>query len=163
MQSLPESLLPWQRAWRQGLVPQLTTKGLQGLKAALERNDSRLIQGSTMMPPPLMCMLDEACEALCGLCWALNDGEMPYARSVGPMEQRFAETCLRADDLCGEPAAARYFLNWFDETPREQMRTALLAEVDLVLRGREQEETESPLAKQLKASMALLKQQANVA
>ena len=29
----------------------------------------------------------------------------------------------------GEPAACRWFLNWFDDTPRDQMRRELLAEV----------------------------------
>ncbi len=35
-----------------------------------------------------------------------------------------------------EPAACRWFLNWYDETPRHEMRRCLLAEVNRVLARR---------------------------
>jgi hypothetical protein len=78
-------------------------------------------------------MANELVEACCPLCYALLDGKQPYAVSVGPMEERFAQACWEADQLLGEPAAVRYFLNWVDETPRQQMRQELLAEVKLAL------------------------------
>ena len=37
----------------------------------------------------------------------------------------------------GEPAACRWFLNWFDETPRDEMRRLLLAEVNRNLAERQ--------------------------
>jgi hypothetical protein len=129
----PES---WKRVWRLGIVPQLTIRGLEGLKLALEENRPSLITGATMDPPPLMCMQNEAVEKCCPLCYALLDGMRPTAVSVGPLEQRFAEACFRASQLCGEPGAIRYFLNWTDETPREEMRKALLVEVNIALIGR---------------------------
>jgi hypothetical protein len=122
----PES---WKRVWRVGLAPQFTVRGLEGLKLALEQDRRSLITGATMQPPPLMCNQNDQVEACCPLCYALLDGLRPEAVSVGPLEERFAEACFRADQLCGEPAVVRYFLNWVDETPREQMRRELMAEV----------------------------------
>jgi hypothetical protein len=145
----------WQRVFRDGIAPQLSTEGLQGLKAALERNDGRLITGATTSPPPLQCMQNEPVESCCPLCFALLDGKKPYEVSVGPMEQRFSERCFEADQLCGEPAADRYFINWVDQTPRETMRQALLAEVNLALAQRKQEQPTqqpTPLARLLTES-----------
>jgi hypothetical protein len=36
----------------------------------------------------------------------------------------------------GEPAAVRWFLNWYDETPRDEMRRKLLAEVERAMAAR---------------------------
>jgi hypothetical protein len=94
----------------------------------------------------------EPVEGCCPLCYALLGGKQPYAVSVGPLEERFAHTCWEADQLIGEPAAIRYFLNWIDETPREQMRQELLAEVELALTQRVQE-PETPLARLLAESI----------
>ena len=47
-----------------------------------------------------------------------------------------ARACFEADKVLGEPAACRWFLNWYDETPRPEMRTQLLAEVESVLAQR---------------------------
>src|SRR5437868_6808018 len=151
-----ENLQAWQRVWRVGLVPQFTVAGLEGLRKALLEDRPSLITGSTMMPPPLMSMQHEAVEAVCPLCYALLDGMRPEAVSVGPMEERFAETCIRAEQLCGEPAAARFFLNRVDETPREQMRRELLAEVERALPGHEQERRPpTPLERLLLASIRM--------
>jgi hypothetical protein len=143
----------WKRVWRVGLAPQFTIRGLEGLKLALEQDRRSLITGATMQPPPLMCMQHEAVEACCPLCYALLDGMRPEAVSVGPLEEHFAEACFRADQLCGEPAAVRYFLNWTDETPRDEMRKQLLIEVNLALIGRlpadQASEPTTPLARQL--------------
>ena len=35
-----------------------------------------------------------------------------------------------------EPAACRWFLNWYDDTPRDEVRRELLAEVELALAER---------------------------
>jgi hypothetical protein len=151
----------WKRVWRIGIVPQLTIRGLEGLKLALEQDRPSLITGSTMQPPPLACMANEAVEACCPLCYAILDGLRPTAVSVGPLEERFAEACFKASELCGEPGAIRYFLNFVDETPREEMRKALLVEVNLALIGRMPQEPPAPkttpLAKLLKASIAAVR------
>jgi len=48
---------------------------------------------------------------------------------VAEVEEFFARACFEADQRLGEPAGCRWFLNWFDETPRDEMRRLLFAEV----------------------------------
>jgi hypothetical protein len=131
-----DQLETWRLVWRRGLVPQLSTQGLQGLAKALEEDWPSLISGNTMTPPPLACMANEAVEGCCPLCFGLLDGLRPTAVSVGPLEERFAEACFKCSQLLGYPAAIRDWLNWVDETPREEMRKQLLIEVNLALVGR---------------------------
>lgn len=124
----------WRKVWREGLAPQLSTKGLQALKRALLRDDSRLIQGATTSPPPTQSVLDWPVEGACvvGFCAWQGDG----AETVGEIEEIFARTCFEADMKLGEPAAVRYFMNWFDDTPRLEMRRLLVAEVNRTLSDR---------------------------
>ena len=56
--------------------------------------------------------------------------------TVGEVEETFARVCFEADQRLGEPAAVRYFLNWYDDTPRDEMRKQLLAEVERALADR---------------------------
>ena len=56
--------------------------------------------------------------------------------TVGEVEEFFARVCFEADQRLGEPAACRWFLNWFDDTPREDILRELLAEVDAALAAR---------------------------
>jgi len=124
----------WRKVWREGLEPLLTTEALQALRAALLQDDPRLIQGATTSPPPLQCVQDWPVEAACalGYCGWVGDG----LETVGEVEEFFARLCFETDCRLGEPAACRWFLNWFDETPRPVMRRELLAEVQRVLMNR---------------------------
>lgn len=124
----------WRIVWRDGFVPVLSTAGLQALCNALRGDDDRLTQGSTTTPPPLMCVQDWPVEGACalGICGWLGDGLV----TVGEVEEHFARCCFEADTRLGEPAACRWFLNWFDDTPRSEMRRELLAEVELALATR---------------------------
>ena len=121
----------WRIVWRDGFVPVLSTAGLLALRAALDSDDPRLVQGATTAPPPLMCVQDWPVEAACalGVCGWLGDGRA----TVGEVEEHFARCCFEADHRLGEPAACRWFLNWFDDAPRVEMRRELLAEVDRAL------------------------------
>ena len=125
----------WQLVWRHGIAPQLTTTGLLALRQALEADDRRLIQGATTEPPPLQTVLDWPVEKACAVCFAIWQGDGDF-QTVGQVEAVFARVCYEADQTFGEPAACRYFLNWFDQIPREQMRPQLLAEVNRVLASR---------------------------
>lgn len=121
----------WRKVWREGLAPLLPTKGLEALARALADDDTRLLQGATTTPPPLQCVQDWPVEAACGIgfCgWQGNDLE-----TVAEVEEFFAGICFEVDQQLGEPAACRWFLNWFDETPREEMRRRLLGEVSRTL------------------------------
>ena len=124
----------WRKVWREGVEPLLTTEGLSALAQALRSDDGRLVQGATTTPPPLMCVQDWPCEGACalGYCGWVGDG----LETVGEVEEFFARMCFEIDQRLGEPAACRWFLNWYDETPRDEMRRELLAEVTRALVAR---------------------------
>lgn len=130
----------WRKVWRDGFAPLISDSGLAELAKALETDNPALGQGFTTTPPPLMCVQDwpvEAADAI-GYCgWKGED-----LATVGEVEEYFAKACFNADQRIGEPAACRWFLNWFDDTPRNQMRAELLAEVQ-----HEQERRKSELTK----------------
>ena len=127
----------WRKVWRNGFVPVLSSFGLVQLREALRYDDLRLVQGATTSPPPLMCVQDWPVEACCalGFCGWQGDG----LQTVGEVEEFFARCCFEADERLGEPAACRWFLNWFDDTPRDEMRADLLAEIEWALEERNAE------------------------
>lgn len=130
---MPDPVQTWRTVFREGFAPILPTHGLEYV-AELLRNDSpELIQGATTDPPPLMANKDWDARATCflGAC-GMGIGR----RTVGEVGDFFAQACWDADQRIGEPAACRWFLNWFDETPRAEMRRELLAEVERVLAAR---------------------------
>ena len=157
-----KDLESWRLVWRDGFVPQLTKQQLEALRDALASDDPRLIQGATTTPPPLMCVADWAVECGCVLsyCGVVANGGFesltikdywdkvknnPTPCKVGTAEEEFAKLCFNADQRLGEPAACRWFLNWFDDTPRNEMREKLLGEVELNLKERESKDvTVSP-------------------
>jgi hypothetical protein len=143
----------WQRVWRLGIAPQLTTEGLQGLKAALERNEPRLITGATLLPAPLQPELNSPVQGCCPLCYGLLDGLQPGEVSVGLLEQGFAAACRKADELLGEPASVRYFLNAVDEWSRDELRQNLSPEIEWALAQRAEKQPDSPLARLLAESI----------
>ena len=124
----------WRKVWRNGIAVQLTMAGLEALRQALLSDNNRLLQGATTSPPPLSCVQDWAVEGACpiGFCGWKGDG----MKTVGEVEHYFARVCFRIDELLGEPAACRYFLNFWDESPRAEMRGELLSEVGLELERR---------------------------
>jgi len=81
-----------------------------------------------------MCVQDWPVEAACALGFCGWQGER--LETVGDVEEYFARCCFEADTRLGEAAACRWFLNWFDDTPRDDMRRDLLAEVELALADR---------------------------
>lgn len=124
----------WQKVWREGLAPRISTAGLEALKEGLATDDPRLLQGATTTPPPLQCVQDWPVEGACGLgyCGWQGDG----LETVAEVEEYFAQACFEADQALGEPAACRWFLNWFDDTPRDEMRRLLTAEINRTLAQR---------------------------
>ncbi len=138
----------WRKVWRAGLAPLLSTEGLEALRHGLLIDDARLLQGATTTPPPLQCVQAWVVEGACalGYCSWQGDG----LETVAEVEEFFARMCFEIDQRLGEPAGCRWFLNWFDETPREEMRPQLLAEVSrsLALRWDAEDETESEASDQ---------------
>jgi hypothetical protein len=116
----------WRDCWRRGVAPLLSTKGLEALRQALVNDDRRLLQGVTTEPPLFQCVQDWPVRAACplGFCgWAEG------LTTVAEVTEYFARMCFEIDQQMGEPAACRWFLNAWDDTPRELVRKELLAEV----------------------------------
>ena len=128
----------WRKVWREGVAPLVSTEALVALRKGLLNDDARLVQGATTTPPPLQCVQDWPVEAACalGYCGWQGDG----LETVAEVEEFFARMCFEVDQRLGEPAACRWFLNWFDETPRDEMRRELLGEVMVALSARRERE-----------------------
>lgn len=123
----------WRTVFRNGFAPIIPIAGLEYVADLLRKDDPRLLQGCTTTPPPLKCVENWPCEGGCFLAvCAMGDGK----ETVGECELFFADACWKADQLLGEPAACRWFLNWYDDTPRAAMRAELLAEVERALAER---------------------------
>ena len=132
-----KALEKWQDVWRRGFGPTLPLAGLENLRDALMANDERLIQSATTLPQALHCVRDWQCEGACAVSFAgWLAGELD---TVGEVEEFFARACFECDQLLGEPAACRFFLNWFDDTPRPIVLKELLVEVEQTLRWRRDE------------------------
>ena len=121
------------RVWEQGFAPLLSTESLEALRVALDEDDERILQNGTTDPPPLRSKLGARCTHGCPVAYCgMADG----LQTVGEVEEFFTAVCLGVDNALGEPAAARYFLNWVDETPRVEMREELAALVRRTLAER---------------------------
>lgn len=117
----------WKEVWRKGIGPLLNRKELEALRDALVNDDPRLIQGATTTPPPLQYVQDWPTEAACalGYCGWQGDG----LTLVKDVEEFFARKCWETDQALGEPAAIRWFLNTYDDWPRDEMRREMIIEV----------------------------------
>lgn len=125
----------WRRVWRVGFAPLISTEGLESLREALSNDDPRIIQDATCSPPPLQCVEDWPVESTCPIAWTGWKGESDM--SVGEVNDHFDSVCFAVDQAIGEPASTRFFLNWWDESPREVVFKELLAEVELALAERQ--------------------------
>ncbi len=122
----------WRRIWRDGFSPNISDRALLVLRDALASDSPKLVQEATTVPAPLMAVQDWPVEAACpvGLCgWAESDPGLGDV-TVGAVEEYFAKRCFDADQLLREAAGCRWFLNWWDETPRPRAVSDLLAEVN---------------------------------
>jgi hypothetical protein len=106
----------WKLIWVKAIAPLLDDRQIDLLAEAIERDDPRLLQGATTTPPPLACVQDWPADKCCALSFT---GMAAGLKTVGEIEEYFARMCFEIDQRWGEPAACRYFLNWYDETPRE--------------------------------------------
>ncbi len=117
----------WRIIWRRGISPLLTWEHLTVLRQALLIDDPRLLQGATTIPPPMTIVASNPCEAAdpIGFCHWIADGQ----ENVADVEEFFARVCFECDQRIQEPAACRWFINFWDESPREEARALLLGEV----------------------------------
>lgn len=141
----------WRRVWRVGLAPQFSVAGLKALEHGLRTDDPRILQGATCSPPPLQCVQDwdvAAADAIGYIGWQ-GDG----LTIVKDVEGYFARVCFEADERMNESAACRYWLNWYDDTPRAEMRRHLRPEVIRELERRSTADSLPPVVQQLRAAL----------
>lgn len=135
MQTVTETVdcLDWQTCWRTGFAPHLSTRGLLRLWVALASDSPDLLQGATTTPPPLQAVATWPAEQTCpvGTC-GLGDG----LETVEQIHDYFGRICNQANATLQQAGACRYFLNWYDQSPREEVVPLLLAEVEAELRKR---------------------------
>lgn len=124
----------WRNVWRNGFAPNFTSDGLLALRHALEIDDCHITQSATTVPAAVPHVMDWPAEGACAITYCGWHGEQ--LETVGELEEYFSRVCFEADLLLGESGAARWFLNWYDEVPREEMRTSLLEEIDHELERR---------------------------
>jgi hypothetical protein len=91
------------------------------------KRHAEVATGATTIPAPDRPVWLNPVEAACVLGFCGWKGE--NLETVESVEEYFGALCLRADQVLGAHSACRYFLNWYDDTPRERMRRELLAEV----------------------------------
>lgn len=120
--------------WRNGFVPVLSDVELLALAEGLQANDPRIIQSATTEPSPLFALLDWPCEGACALGYAGWRGN--GLALVDEVNQFFSAKCFEADRKLGEPAACRYFLDWYDSATRDVMRSELLQEINIAIDSR---------------------------
>ena len=119
----------WQQVWREGITPLLSTQELELLAKALGTGDARLIAGAVTMPPPLNVCKEWPVEACCPIGFPFAFKLCGEPLTVGEVAQKFARVCVEADSVFGEPGAVRHFITWWDSTPLDEARRALLREV----------------------------------
>lgn len=143
----------WKKVWRKGIAPLLPSEGLVALRIALLEDDPKLIQGATTSPPPLQVVLNWPVEAGDAIVYAYVAAHGGFAQprvvsrihdsvviepgtdpggccQIKDAEEFFARVCFDADTALGEPSICRWFINWFDDTPRDEMRRKLVVEVE---------------------------------
>lgn len=121
----------WRKVWRDGFAPAMSIEALEVLLVGLEKNDPAIVQGATTRPPPLMCVQDWPVEAADAIGFAGWKGES--LSTVGEVEEYSAKMCFEADQRLGQPAACRWFLNFWDDTPRGEVFKLLAEEIKLWL------------------------------
>lgn len=127
----------WRKVFREGFAPHLPLKGLVALERALRGDDPRILQRATTKPPPLIAVHDWPVEAADPIAFCLWQGaDVPEAVTVGQLEEWWARGCFDAEQEIGEQAGSRWFTNWIDETPREEVFAALLPETQAELSRR---------------------------
>lgn len=138
----------WKLVLRNGFLWQWSTERLEAALVLLVADSPKLAQGSTTSPPPLLSTQDwplEACD-LVAFC-SIDD---PFEATVGEAEEGFAKACFDADQKLGEPAACRWLLNAYDDTPRGEMWGQLIAELKAEVERRQPIELEPALKSALR-------------
>jgi hypothetical protein len=104
------------------------------LEGALDLDDPRLSQGDTVSPLPLHPHAFRRVRGACPIAYAgwKADGLL----IVADPEEFFARIVAGAGERLGDPSAAGYFLRWWDDGRRDEVRQRLLTAVRRALARR---------------------------
>jgi hypothetical protein len=132
----------WRIAWRDCIAPLMSERALKVLAEALETDDQRLVQSGTVVPDghPMLAEREPTGACAIGLMGWLGY-ELRTAEKVIDFFERTSERAIhnaillaqdRGEDNKQQRTGAAMmgdFLEWFDSSPRDQMRFDLLQEV----------------------------------
>jgi hypothetical protein len=130
-----QTMEPWRKVWREGLSPLLSPRALLALKTALETDDPALIQRQTTQPSEIEASAETLCEGACLIGFTGWKGE--GLLHVDDVAEYFSRMCCAVGVLLGDPGGVHYLIHWWDITPRDEARLALLAEVERSLQIKE--------------------------
>ena len=123
----------WQRAWREGFAPLLSTPALEALRDGLAANDPALLQNVIASPLDLR---GAPCDGACAIAYAIWKGEqIVLAEKV---RDRFYEVCCKVRGRLDISYGDNLFIDWFDRTLREGCFPILRAEVEHELARRKE-------------------------
>lgn len=118
----------WREVWLT-IAPHLTLAALREIRAGLERDDERIMQGMTCSPPLYAIHGRLPIAATCPILFGIwQSGGCAFVSEAQDQFERLKD--LAGDDM-------RYLLNWIDDTDRSEMREMLIAEVDAVIAERQ--------------------------
>ena len=93
------------------------------LEGALDLDDPRLLQLQTASPLPIHPHARHPVQGACPIAFAGWKGDGLLI--VADLEEFFARVIFGAGERLGDPTGARYFLNWWDDSPRAEARREL--------------------------------------
>lgn len=117
------------KVWRAGFAHQMPDDVLEAMEFGLLIDDPAIIQGNTSSPQPPHGNWGGLCQSTDITCYGFwRKGGL---ETIGDIETKFSELCYEADEKLGEPAFCRWYLNWVDSCPRDEMFSVMLREVRL--------------------------------
>jgi hypothetical protein len=123
-------------AFRMGFAPLMSERSLEVLRAALESDDPRLIQGATTLPVPLFGRDRNPVEQTDAIAFCLWQAE--GMDTTEELYEAFHQLVWDAGCALGEPTEARHYLVAWDDLPREEAIAATLEMVNEILSERRQ-------------------------
>jgi hypothetical protein len=118
----------WRRAWRDGFSPLLSAAAKECLLIGLDADDPCIVQGKTCEPPEHFANSRERiamADALSFAGWQAGE----HDGTVGGCQAYFDRLSVEAAERLGKVSDAVAFLNWYDSTPRAEMRRELADEL----------------------------------
>lgn len=131
----PLPMPPWKAAWVHRIAPRLPDSALAALRMALENDDPRLTQGTTVYPNGLRSQ--DYPEKACPMGYAGWHGEsLTTCEKVQAFFNALRDACEADEGASGGEGYFTDFVRWWDLTPREFAVPLLLAAVVETIRER---------------------------